>query len=671
VGTGVESGVQADDRPAVLRLQLLGPLTIHGDAGPLELPPSRKVRALIGYLALAAHPVARDRLCELLWDLPNDPRGELRWCLSRVRAVLDRPGRPRVLTHDDRVNLDLSDCSVDAVKVERALQAGAGTLDVERLRALASRFSGDLLQGLDIARSAPFSAWLIAQRRRFRAAQAALLERLVQVLPAGSEEAVARLEQWLQLAPLERRAHALLLDALARSGRLREGDEHLAATARLFETEGQDWTPLGRAWHAARAQPVFVPLARDDAPRTPPAVDAVVQRRTSIAVMPFADRTLDAGVRSVLADGLVHDVIARLAKLRTLFVIAQGTMFALGERSIGVEEAGRALGVDYVVGGALRGDGARLLVDVQLADARGARIVWADTLPCRPGDALEVLDEIGNRIVASVAGEIELAERNRALLKPPDSLDAWEAHHRGLWHAYRFTRDDNAQARAFFEAALRLDPAFARPYAGLSFTHFQNAFMGWAERKHEVESAYRAAAQGLHADDRDPAVHWALGRALWLRGRVDASLSALDTSVELSPSFALGHYMRGFIHAQSGDPHTAIRASDQSRELSPFDPLLIGMLGSRAMALMRLGRHDEAADWAAKACARANAHAHIHGIAACCFALADRLDDAQRTVATLRRLAPDYRIDDFLSTHRFCDDAAAQWRRGAARIGLA
>lgn len=666
----MESGAHTDDRPAGWRLQLLGPLTIHRDGVPLLLPPSRKVRALIGYLALAPRPVARERLCELLWDLPNDPRAELRWCLSKVRALLDQTGLPRVLTHDDTIHLDLNGCEVDALEVERALlHVGAAALDAQRLRALALCFGGDFLQGLDIARSAPFSAWLIAQRRRFRALHAALLERLVRALPADADEVVARIEQWLQLAPLERRAHALLLEALARSGRLRDGDEHLAATARRFETEGQDWTPLGRVWQAARAQPAAV--LRDPAPNTAPSGAATLQRRASIAVMPFADRRLVAGARSVLADGLAHDVIAQLARLRSLFVIAQGTMFALGERSVGLAAAGIALGVDYVVDGTLRGDAVRLRVDVRLTDARAMRIVWADTLPCRPGDALDLLDEIGKRIVASVASEIELAERNRALLKPPASLDAWEAHHRGLWHAYRFTREDNTQAQAFFAAALSLDPAFARPYAGLSFTHFQNAFMGWAERARAAESAYRAAAQGLQVDDRDPAVHWAMGRALWMYGRVDASLSALDTSVALSPSFALGHYMRGFIHAQSGDPETAIRAADQSRELSPFDPLLIGMLGSRAMALMRLGRHDEAADWAAKACARPNAHAHIHGIAACCLALADRLDDAQRTVAALRRLAPGYRIDDFLSTHRFRDDAAAQWRRAAARIGLA
>ena len=43
-----------------------------------------------------------------------------------------------------------------------------------------------------------------------------------------------------QLAPFDRRVHEILLNALARRGRIREGEEHLAATARLFEAEGLD-----------------------------------------------------------------------------------------------------------------------------------------------------------------------------------------------------------------------------------------------------------------------------------------------------------------------------------------------------------------------------------------------------------------------------------------------
>ena len=100
---GVEMPVESD-RPSLadgagsLDVRLLGPLTISRDGTALALPASRKVRALFAYLALAPHAVTRSQLCELLWDVPNDPRGELRWCLSKIRSIVDEPGRRRVDT---------------------------------------------------------------------------------------------------------------------------------------------------------------------------------------------------------------------------------------------------------------------------------------------------------------------------------------------------------------------------------------------------------------------------------------------------------------------------------------------------------------------------------------------------------------------------------------------
>ncbi len=682
----VESAAGAAQAHArALRLRLLGPMEVLRDGRPLALPPSRKVRALVALLAAQPRGIARSRLCELLWDLPNDPRGELRWCLSKARALLDHAQHTRVLSDADTVRLDLDDGDVDVREVDRALRAGVDSLDAGALRRLASHFAGDFLQGLEIARAPAFSAWLVAQRRHYRAAHAVVLEHLARATPAHDDEAIVHVERWLQLAPLDRRAHEQMLEVLARRGRLADGDEHLAVATRLFEAEGQDWRPIGLAWRRLRAGLTGSSTAAATAPRpeaaAPPIVAAPVAdgaadpsprpaRRASIAVMPFADVPRPAGPRSALSHGLTFDVIARLAKLRSMFVIAQGTVFALDARDVGAEEAGRALDVDYVCSGSLRRDGERVDASVQLVETRTARIVWADTFAARADGALSVLDEIGNRIVASIALRIEEAERNRAVLKPPDSLDAWEAHHRGLWHMFRFNREDNEQAHHFFDAAVKLDPTFSRPWAGLSFTHFQNAFLGWGEREREVEAAYRTASQALAADELDPSAHWALGRALWLRGRVDASLGELDTAVELSPNFALGHYTRAFIHAQSGDPEAGIRASDHSRELSPFDPLLFAMLCTRAIALMRLGRFDEAADWALRAVARPNAHVHILGIAAHCLALADRLDEAHAVVASIRRQVRGYRVDDLIAAFRFGDDALALMRRVSPRIGL-
>jgi DNA-binding SARP family transcriptional activator/Flp pilus assembly protein TadD len=641
---------------------MLGPLTIHRDGTVVALPASRKVRALFAYLALSPLAVSRSHLCELLWDSPNDPRGELRWSLSKIRSVVDEPASRRIHTRDDSVRLDLGHCFVDAIEVARATSEGIDSLGQEHQRALSQLFLGDFLEGLDIDRSPVFTGWLTAQRRRFRACRIALLEHLIK--SAADDEAFEHLETWLQLAPFDANAHKALLTALARNRRIAEGEEHVAAAARLFEAEGLDSAPIRNAWRSARAVTIATVAAPGDTALVSP-------RRGSIAVMPFVDRSAGAAVRGGAADALAHDVITRLAKLRSLFVIAQGTVFALHERSVGAEEAGRILNVDYVASGTVRTHGEQLRVTVELTETRSARIVWTETFNYKLHDAFVVLDQIGNRIVASIAGEIETIERNRAILKPPNSLDAWEAYHRGLWHMYRYRKADNDQARHFFQMALRLDPAFSRAHAGLSFTHFQDAFQNWEKREAQVELAYEAAAQGLMADERDPAVHWAMGRALWLRGRRDESVIALQQSIELSPNFALGHYNLSFVHSIAGDADAAIASSDHSRELSPFDPMLFGMLATRAMALVRLGQFEEAAEWAVKAAARPNAFPHIHAIAAFSLALAGSLEQAQSYAAAAYRTAPGYSFAQFLTTFPFDPEGQALFRKGAKLIGMA
>jgi Flp pilus assembly protein TadD len=235
---------------------------------------------------------------------------------------------------------------------------------------------------------------------------------------------------------------------------------------------------------------------------------------------------------------------------------------------------------------------------------------------------------------------------------------------------YQFTQSDNERAQHFFATAVKLDPTFARAYAGLSFTHFQNAFQGWAKRAPEVERAYATAGQSLMVDDRDPAAHWAMGRAQWLRGSTEQAVAELERAVDLSPNFALGHYSLAFVQAQAGDPEAAIARADCSQSLSPFDPLLFGMLGARAMALARLGRYDEAASFAVKAAARPNAHPHIFAIAAYTLALAGSLDAARVHAAAVRRTRPDYAVGDFLDTFRFAPDGQALFRKAARQVGM-
>jgi DNA-binding SARP family transcriptional activator len=213
VETAVEMNVES------IRMRMNGPLTLSRAGVPLELPPSRKVRALLAYLALSPRPVARSTLCELLWEIPNDPRGELRWCLSKIRRVV---GAERLVTRDDTVALDTRGWILE--------------IDGE----------GELLEGLDVDRSPAYQAWLTAQRRSARERRLKALEQ------RAHTDDMAALEAWLQEAPFDRRAHEKLLTVLARRGWIEEGKAHVAAACKRFVDEGLDCSFLRDAWRAAK-----------------------------------------------------------------------------------------------------------------------------------------------------------------------------------------------------------------------------------------------------------------------------------------------------------------------------------------------------------------------------------------------------------------------------------
>lgn len=650
-----------------MEIRLFGPVRVLRDGAEVPLPRSRKVRVLLAVLALAKEPVSRSRLSDLLWNGPNDPRGELRWCVSRLRAVVDDEVKRVVAPAPSLLALRLDTCSVDAAEAEALSLEPIDAVPTPVLERVAASMAGEFLEGL-LVDGAELSSWLTAARQRLRAKRLTMLEALVHRAPPGTEEHMGRLAAWLQAAPFNVRAHQAMIAALVEGGWSDEAEAHVAGAIRAFELEGLDWTPLREALRESQRGPRRVAAMDPPPPSVAPDRPAPPRRRGSVVVLPF---TASSPQATQVAHGLTDDIITRLARLRALFVIARGTAYALGERGVAPHEAGRILGVGYVLSGTVRRDDTTLRVRVELAETEGAGIVWTDDIDGAAGDAFAVLDVIVDRIVASIAEQIERAESKSALAKPSTSLDAWEAYHRGLWHMYRFTERENELAATFFRAALELDPTFARAHSGMSFTHFQNVFLGLTpDRDRQMDLALEAAARSLAADDRDPGAHWAMGRALWLRGGRGECVAELERSIELSPSFALGHYTLGFVHAQSGDPETAIRAADYSRQLSPFDPLQFGMLASRALSLLRLGQKEAAAEWALKAAGRPNAHVHILMIAAVSLALARRTTEARDVVARLRTKVPRYSIEDLVRAFRFDAEAEAILRKGAKRLGL-
>jgi TolB-like protein len=399
-----------------------------------------------------------------------------------------------------------------------------------------------------------------------------------------------------------------------------------------------------------RTESIVVSPARSAAPPSPGATAASRDplARPSIAVLRFRP-VGDAAPVLTVADALPHDLLTELARLRWLFVTARGSSFRLPAADADCGEVGRLLDVRYVLTGMVDASGDRLAVTVQLADARDGGVVWAERYTGAIDEVHAMRAEIGSRILAALEIQIPLHEAAQARLAGTADLDAWSAYHLGLQHMYRFNRTDNAAAAGLFARAVARDPGFARAHAGLSFVHFQNAFMRQTDDFAGELSRARAAAQrGLDLDPLDPFVNFTMGRTFWLEGDLDSGLAWLERATTLSPNYAQGIYARAWTETLAGRDDEGRAHVDLAMRLSPLDPLLYAMLGTRALAHLSEGDDLEAAAWAERAARSPGAHVLIAMIAAAAQTLAGNGPQAKAWAADVRERNPRLGREDFL-----------------------
>jgi TolB-like protein/Tfp pilus assembly protein PilF len=374
---------------------------------------------------------------------------------------------------------------------------------------------------------------------------------------------------------------------------------------------------------------------------------------------------------TTLADALPHELIVDLSRLRWLFVTARGSSFRFREPEIDAREIGRLLGVRYCLTGSIEvARGNSLGVAVELVDTRDGGVVWAERYDAAGDDVHHVRTEIRSQILTALELRIPLHEATLARLGATESLDAWSAFHVGLQHVYRFNRADRAAARRLFEHAVARDPRFARAHAGLSFVHFQSAFLRQTDDVDgDAARARQCAERALELDPLDPFVNFTMGRSLWLTGELDTALAWLERSTALSPNYAQGVYACAWTEVISGQGLPGRDHANLAMRLSPLDPLLYGMLGTRAFSHLMLGEDADAAQWAERAARSPGAHVLIAMIAAAVHAIAGNEERARAWAANVRERSPTLGHADFFRAFPI-RDAAARGRTLQALVRL-
>ena len=196
--------------------------------------------------------------------------------------------------------------------------------------------------------------------------------------------------------------------------------------------------------------------------------------KPSLAVLPFTHMSGDPE-QEFVSDGIAEDVISALSHYPSLFVIARNSTFTYKGRAVDVKQVGRELGVRYVLEGGVRKAGNRIRVTAQLIEAETGNHVWANRYDRDLADIFAVQDEITHALTTALTPAIADAELRRAIRKPPESLDAWAAYQRGLWHLSKANSEDDTIAQNFFRQAIDLDPTFAPGYSALALAQLQAA----------------------------------------------------------------------------------------------------------------------------------------------------------------------------------------------------
>jgi DNA-binding SARP family transcriptional activator/tetratricopeptide (TPR) repeat protein len=222
---------------AAFGIRMLGELQLNrGDGTALALPASRKTRALLGYLIATGQAHRRERLCDLFWDGPDDPRAELRWCLSKLRPLLQHCG-VELAADRQKVGIVLGNTVVDLLSVRSMLGEGVAKASTDDLKSAALLFRGEFLDGLDLPICYHYQEWCMAEREAVSRLRLAVLGALVERLQARPDDALPYARALAVADPLCELGHASVVRLLSRAGRNKDALSHYERVCRFFETE--------------------------------------------------------------------------------------------------------------------------------------------------------------------------------------------------------------------------------------------------------------------------------------------------------------------------------------------------------------------------------------------------------------------------------------------------
>jgi adenylate cyclase len=362
--------------------------------------------------------------------------------------------------------------------------------------------------------------------------------------------------------------------------------------------------------------------------------------KPSIAVLAFTNMSGDPE-QEYFSAGIADDIITELSRSRSLFVIARNSSFTYKGRAVDIKQVARDLGVRYVLEGSVRRSGGRVRVVVQLIDAQTGNHIWAERYDRALEDVFAVQDEITTAVVTAILPAVADAELRRVLRKPPESLGAWEAYQRGMWHVGKASLAESEQAKPFFQRSISLDAAFAPAYTALANIFLDDAATyGTRSWEADVQQAVEWARKAIALDQNDPEAKAALGGCLFLAGNRSEGRECISLAVASDPNSSGANFQRGALLITDGQASEGRIFIMKTIRLDPRGPHTPKYMSFLAASYYFECDYERAVEVAIRSLARFPNYPRAHRWLAAALGQLGRTREAGAALHELHRISP-------------------------------
>ncbi len=265
-------------------------------------------------------------------------------------------------------------------------------------------------------------------------------------------------------------------------------------------------------------------------------MELVGNKETTIAVLPFQMLGNMENLSPVII-GFTEDLIVSFSKFFGLSVISQYS--TLGITDLSDTESISRLGADYLITGSFRPDGDGYRVSIQLIRQRDNKVVFAGNHDETLDSILNARDTITQQMVSVLQQQIENDILSHSYKKESVQLAAYENWLLGMNALRQGTIKSDLTARKHFEAALDIDPYFARAYSGISLSYFNEwSCQLWDRWEVSQKGAHDFALKAIDLDPNDYISLSVLGRTFLYLGDYERSEHLLRKSLRMNPNDA-------------------------------------------------------------------------------------------------------------------------------------